>query len=329
MTFRRRLALVSALAVAAAVLAASVIVFVVRGQLRDQVDGALAELSAGASISAVPAPAPPGASTLPLRVRPRAERSAQSDRIRRAPARVGLFLPDTPLGAPTAYSQLVDSHGRVLRPPGEAPALPGVESARDVAAGRRDAFFSDAEIGGVHVRVLTAPLGPGQAVQVARSLQEVDGTLSDLRLVLALVGLGGVGLAALLGRAVSRAAVAPVTRLTQAAEHVARTRDLGRRIEGGDNADELSRLATSFNAMLEELEQAVSAQRRLVADASHELRTPLTSLRTNIEVLATPNGLPEGDRRNLLRSESWSATSSTSLATRSLRARRMFGSTTW
>jgi two-component system sensor histidine kinase MprB len=52
--------------------------------------------------------------------------------------------------------------------------------------------------------------------------------------------------------------------------------------------------------MLAELERAVDAQRQLVADASHELRTPLTSLRTNIEVLAHPNGLPGVDRRRLL-----------------------------
>jgi two-component system sensor histidine kinase MprB len=107
-------------------------------------------------------------------------------------------------------------------------------------------------------------------------------------------------LAALLGHAISRTAVAPVTRLTEAAEHVARTRDLGRRIESGNHADELSRLASRFNAMLEELDHASTAQRRLVADASHELRTPLTSLRTNIEVLARPNGLRDHDRKRLM-----------------------------
>ena len=50
--------------------------------------------------------------------------------------------------------------------------------------------------------------------------------------------------------------------------------------------DELSRLATTFNAMLQSLDEAQQRQRQLVQDASHELRTPLTSLRTNIEVLA-------------------------------------------
>ena len=53
--------------------------------------------------------------------------------------------------------------------------------------------------------------------------------------------------------------------------------------------------------MLAALEQAVAAQRQLVADASHELRTPLTSLRTNFEVLLRPGPLPDESRRKLVR----------------------------
>jgi two-component system, OmpR family, sensor histidine kinase MprB len=83
---------------------------------------------------------------------------------------------------------------------------------------------------------------------------------------------------------VTRAALAPVRRLSEAAEHVAATRDLRSRITVRGR-DELSRLALTFNGMMGALEQAAQAQRQLIADASHELRTPLTSLRTNIQVL--------------------------------------------
>jgi two-component system sensor histidine kinase MprB len=101
---------------------------------------------------------------------------------------------------------------------------------------------------------------------------------------------------------VARTAVAPVARLTEAAEHVAETHDLGRRIDTGPDVqgDELARLAHSFNTMLAALEDSVRAQRALVADASHELRTPLTSLRTNIEVLAQAHDLEPSTRRQLL-----------------------------
>jgi two-component system sensor histidine kinase MprB len=156
-------------------------------------------------------------------------------------------------------------------------------------------------VGGTHLRVLTRQIGPATAVQVARSLGDIDATMRNLALVLAVVAVGGVAIAAFIGRAVARAALAPVADLTETAEHVAKTRDLGSRIEVPDRGDELSRLAASFNRMLAELDRAVGAQRRLVADASHELRTPLTSLRTNLEVLARRNGLDEAERSRLLK----------------------------
>lgn len=98
----------------------------------------------------------------------------------------------------------------------------------------------------------------------------------------------------------SRTGLAPVARLTATAERIATTRDARHRIElpSGPPAreDEITRLATSFNTMLGELEQSVTAQRRLVADASHELRTPLTALRTNAELLARADRLTDAQR---------------------------------
>jgi two-component system sensor histidine kinase MprB len=75
--------------------------------------------------------------------------------------------------------------------------------------------------------------------------------------------------------------------LTAAAESLATTRDFGTRIPV-EGRDELSRLATSLNTVLAALQSSQLAQRQLIADASHELRTPLTSLRTNVDILASP-----------------------------------------
>jgi two-component system sensor histidine kinase MprB len=195
---------------------------------------------------------------------------------------------------------VVTGSGEVLRPPSESAGLPVTPAARQVATGHRAAFFSDAEVDGTHLRILTQRIGPNTAVQVARSLSDVDGTMRRLALLLAIVAAAGAALAAVLGRVVARTTLAPVARLTETAEHVAQTRDLGSRIDVPDRGDELSRLAVSFNSMLAELDRAVSARRRLVADTSHELRTPLTSLRTNLEVLAREDGLGEIDRSALL-----------------------------
>ena len=264
MSFRTRLALAAAAAVALAVILASVTVFVVvRSELRAEVDAAL---------------------------RDRAEEISREppERVARA-----LFGPGVGLGGAEGYPQLVEPDGSTHRPAGNDVPLPVSDRVLDVAAGEGEAYLSDAQVEGTHLRMITfpyeIPFGGRYAVQVARPLNEVENTLDQLRTYLILIALAGIGLAGGLGLVVARAALAPVRRLTEAAENVAQTGDLSERIEV-DGEDELSRLASRFNTMLAALEASARAQRQLVADASHELRTPLTSLRTNIEVLAGASG---------------------------------------
>jgi len=271
-SLRARLTLAVALAVGAAVLISCGVVYViVRGDLRGQVDQTL-RLRAVAAQRALTGPRAGG----------------------------DFFMHLAPLGegGGDTLVQIVQSNGSVLRAPYAQVSIPVDRQTIAVAGGSHDAYLADATVSGVHVRVLTAPLAQGLAVQVLRPLQEVDRTLRNLALLMALVAAGGIGLAVAAGAVVSRAALAPVRRLGDATEEVARTHDLGLRVEV-EGHDELSRLAASFNEMLGALEHSVGAQRQLVADASHELRTPLTSLRTNIEVLARGDG-PRGNRRKQL-----------------------------
>jgi len=142
------------------------------------------------------------------------------------------------------------------------------------------------------------PIEPGVAFQIARNLAETDDVLNSIQWILVAIGGSGVVVAVLLGLFVSRAALAPVQRLTTATEEITETRDLSRRVEAAGH-DELGRLGTSFNTMLAALEESQQAQRQLVADASHELRTPLTSLRTNVELLAQGR-LPDDERGRAL-----------------------------
>jgi two-component system sensor histidine kinase MprB len=193
---------------------------------------------------------------------------------------------------------VIDVDGDVQVIGDEPVVLPIQDRARDVAAGVAARYFTDAEVAGTHVRVLTVPAEGPLAVQLGRSLEPSDAVLAQLRVVLLLVCLGGVGLAVALGRVASRNVVAPIVHVSEAAAHIAATEDLGRRIEV-ETQDEVGELAAHFNAMLDTLERSVTAQRQLVADASHELRTPITSLRTNIEVLAEGQ-LPAEERGRLL-----------------------------
>jgi two-component system sensor histidine kinase MprB len=277
MSFRARLALVAAAAVALAVVAASAVAYVVvRDQLTGEVDAALRHRANFITHARGPGP--------------HLERGL--DR------RWHLDVPGPPFGGSAEYVQAF-FRGATYRPQNESVPLPIDDRVRGVAAGEHNAFFSNERVRGTDLRVLTFPYG-NAALQVARSTSEMEHTLDRLKLWLLLIAGGGIALAAGLGLAVSRAALAPVRRLTATTEKVTETRDLGERIDVRGR-DELSRLAASFNTMLGALEESTLAQRQLVADASHELRTPLTSLRTNIEVLASERELPAGERERLLR----------------------------
>lgn len=195
--------------------------------------------------------------------------------------------------------QIIRSDGSVIMR--DTSGLPITGADRAVAAGRRDQSLRTIGRTGnsSHARVLTFPIGGGIAVQLTRPLVDIDRTLGHLALVLLLGAAAGVIVALILGYLVAKASLKPVERLTDAVERVGATRQLDETIEVTGH-DELSRLATSFNAMLAALDESRRQQAQLVADAGHELRTPLTSLRTNIEVLLKVRDLPECDRQALL-----------------------------
>jgi two-component system sensor histidine kinase MprB len=209
----------------------------------------------------------------------------------------------TPGGFPGNVVEIFDSHlfpkatsGILLSPD---PAMAAVVS------GKRQAFFQNGTYRSMPIREFVAPvITPlGNVVGVAvvvRYLDETDRTLDRLRLILILAALGGTLLAAVAVRLVSGAMLAPVRRLTAAAERIAETGEPSERVpEGG--RDELGRLGSTFNTMLASLEESLETQRRFVADASHELRTPLTSIQTNIDVLRGGDlALGAEQRRQLL-----------------------------
>ncbi len=283
MSLRRRLSLGAATAVGIAiVIAAIVCYFVVREQLLGQLDDSL---------------------------RSQAVLVQQHGNVG-----LGAPFPGLPAnaGGRAPYSQIVQTDGSAMRTLGGL-NLPVDADVRSVAAGHPGEMLKSVYVGDSHLRLyafhdnadVSGQIAP-VAVELARPLGPVDHVLSRLRLILLLLCAGGIALAATLGRLSARRVLAPLSEVTQAAEHIGETDDLSRRLAVHAD-DEVGQLATRFNAMLERLQgsrtaldESVRAQRQLVADASHELRTPVTSLRTNIEVLLAEPALTEEDRRRLL-----------------------------
>jgi two-component system, OmpR family, sensor histidine kinase MprB len=289
-TLRRRLTLLAACSVALAIIAATVGSYIaVRSELRDQVDDTLHEIAGrlGALVQAqggelnlseirdMPAP-PPGA----IAVGP-------------------------PGGDNAAFIQLIAASGHTEQLPG-GPPIPVSSADQAIADSGEGENLSDATIIGDRFRVLTVPAGDQGAVQIGRSLEGVDDVLANLRVILVILSLAGIGLAALVARLLAQRVLTPIAELTETAEHVVATDDLSRRIEV-DRDDEVGRLAARFNEMLaaiegsqEALTRSLTAQNQLVADASHELRTPIASLRTDVESLRDHSEVPVDERTRRL-----------------------------
>src|ERR1035437_1384095 len=128
-------------------------------------------------------------------------------------------------------------------------------------------------------------------------------TLIDL--IVSVILLAGV---AIVGVAVVRASLRPLTDIEQTAGAIA-AGDLTRRVPDRDPRTEVGRLGRSLNVMLAQIETAFRARadseaaarrseermRQFVADASHELRTPLTAIRGFAEYYRQRGGLGEAE----------------------------------
>jgi two-component system, OmpR family, sensor histidine kinase MprB len=300
LSFRQRLTLFSAAGIALVLLVGSAATYVVvRGQLRGEIDASLRDQSAGVVIGGEDEGA--GSLQSDRETLPQAGQGSGDPTPPRGTRSIEIRAPEPGFGNAPSFFQLIDGRGEAAAAGRDKFApLPVSERAIEVARTGTGAYYTDVEVRGTALRMYVSPSGSGRALLAARSLSEVDNALSRLGWSLAITCLAGIALAALVGAIVARGALRPVRALTATAERVTDTHDLGERIET-EGDDELSRLGTTFNAMLDSLEGAIRSQRQLVSDASHELRTPLTSLRTNIDLLRQGVTLSDRDRERLLR----------------------------
>ncbi len=138
-------------------------------------------------------------------------------------------------------------------------------------------------IDGEPMLVVSDDIRGDQTLVLAVSVEEGEGTLSTVALLLAiavplLLALVGVTTWLVTGRALR-----PVTRIREEVDGITAER-LHRRVDVPSSADEIAALASTMNRMLDRLDTAATAQRRFVSDASHELRSPLATIRQHAEL---------------------------------------------
>ena len=115
------------------------------------------------------------------------------------------------------------------------------------------------------------------------SLADIESTLSSLARALLLAGLVATLLGAALGAALGSVILQPLRRFAQVAQRIS-AGESSSRLDAAGDAD-LEPLATSFNEMLDELDERIERERRFASDVSHEIRGPVAALASAVSIV--------------------------------------------
>jgi two-component system, OmpR family, sensor kinase len=189
--------------------------------------------------------------------------------------------------SPGIYVELIgsDRQVRVSSPNLAGGRLP-TDPALDAAAQAGRTVIGTITAGGdEQLRLLMRPARPDGILVVAESLEPLERTLAQARILLLACGtlalvLVTSGAALLTGRA-----LAPIGRLTRAAGTIAGTGHYHQRVPAPHRNDEVGQLAATINELIATVERTLRQQRQLLADTSHELRSPLTVVLANLNLL--------------------------------------------
>jgi len=107
--------------------------------------------------------------------------------------------------------------------------------------------------------------------------------LASVRRATLIGGAIALTVAAVLGTLLATQLSAPLRKLMQATDRIARG-ELAHRV-ALRTGSEIGRLAHAMNRMVEALQRSEDARRRLLTDVAHELRTPLTIIQGNLEAM--------------------------------------------
>lgn len=156
--------------------------------------------------------------------------------------------------------------------------------------------YHDTTVDSEAIRLVNVPLVPENGDSTVAILvvgaysSSIESTVKDVRNIIALTSFGAVIATILGGWFLAGRALRPVELMRAeaeaiTAEHSSARPILAERIKDPGTNDEISRLAQTFNELLDRIEASFDVERRFIADASHELRTPLTAIRGNVDVL--------------------------------------------
>lgn len=130
-------------------------------------------------------------------------------------------------------------------------------------------------------------------IVVAAYDEEGIDTIARLKGILWFSFFGGILITLITGYYFSHRLVRPIITIIDEVKDIS-SHSLTKRIQAGEQQDELNQLAATFNQLLDRMQQSFEIQRRFISNASHEFSTPLTAISSQIEIaLQNERSVPE------------------------------------
>lgn len=137
-----------------------------------------------------------------------------------------------------------------------------------------------------NIRVVYAKIGPGTILQMGQTLEENEQLLNIFKEIFGGILVVLILFAPLTGLFMARRALAGIEEVTQTAMEISKG-DFEKRVSVKGKGDEVERLATTFNSMLERIHALIFGMREMTDNIAHDLRSPITRIRGLAEMTLT------------------------------------------